>query len=253
VKARHHILAQRDAMIVSLQYGLGARNQEVWALRWSSLAGEFAWVTEVLSCGRLDEWGKTEHSTQRHTAIPEILQEDLAVWRAALEHAGHDARERDFIIPGDLASPGYGVRDPRIGACHFSESQARAWDSKYFTPAVRRAALRPEMLPILGATPYSLRRGWISLRLRAEDPQTVASECGTSLKMLSEHYAYIVEDLRHNGPRPADTEWRAARAAQAEHESRERKARRTATVRAAMQPRQKLLAWLAAHRRTARP
>jgi integrase len=63
VKARHRILARRDAMIVSLQYGLGARKQEVWALRWSSLAGEYAWVTEVLSCGRLDEWGKTEHST----------------------------------------------------------------------------------------------------------------------------------------------------------------------------------------------
>ena len=253
VKARHGILAQRDAMIVSLQYGLGARNQEVWALRWSSLAGDFAWVTEVLSCGRLDEWGKTENSTQRRTAIPGILREDLAAWRGALERAGHSPRERDFIIPGDLASPHHGARDPRTGACHFSESQARAWGARYFTPAVQRAARRPELLPILGATPYSLRRGGISLRLRAEDPQTVASECGTSLKMLSDHYAYIIEDLRRNGPRPADTEWRAARAAQADHESRERKARRTATVRAAMQPRQKLLAWLAAHRRTARP
>jgi hypothetical protein len=27
------ILAHRDATIVSLQYGLAARNQEVWALR----------------------------------------------------------------------------------------------------------------------------------------------------------------------------------------------------------------------------
>jgi hypothetical protein len=67
---RDQILAQRDAIVVSLQYGLCARNQEVWGLRWACLAGEFAWVLEVLSCGRLDEWGKTEHSTQRRTVIP---------------------------------------------------------------------------------------------------------------------------------------------------------------------------------------
>ncbi len=64
------------------------------------------------------------------------------------------------------------------------------------------------------ATPYALRRSGISLRLRAGDPQTVASECGTSLKMLSDHYAYAIADLRHHGPRPADTEWREARSGQ---------------------------------------
>jgi hypothetical protein len=77
-EGREEILAQRDAMVLNLQYGLCARNQEVWGLRWSSLQGEFAWVLEVLSNGRLDEWGKTAHSTQRRTAVPTILQEDLA-------------------------------------------------------------------------------------------------------------------------------------------------------------------------------
>jgi hypothetical protein len=43
VDGRRKILAQRDAMVVSLQYGLAARSQEVWGLRWMSLAGEFAW------------------------------------------------------------------------------------------------------------------------------------------------------------------------------------------------------------------
>jgi site-specific recombinase XerC len=61
------ILAHRDAMIVSLQYGMASRNQELWGLRWSSLDGEFVWVTEVLSNGQLQQWGKTEHSTQRRT------------------------------------------------------------------------------------------------------------------------------------------------------------------------------------------
>jgi hypothetical protein len=215
---REDILAHRDAMVVSLQYGLSARNQEVWGLRWSSLVDEFAWVLEVLSCGRLDQWGKTEHSTQRRTAMPSILREDLSEWRTALGRAGHQARERDFIIPGDLAGPEHGVRDPRTGACHFSESQARAWGARFFTPAVKKVAERPEFFEVLGATPYSLRRGGISLRLRAEDPQTVASECGTSLRMLSDHYAFAIEDLRRNGPRPADVEWRDARTAQTRHD-----------------------------------
>ena len=87
---------------------------------------------------------------------------------------------------------------PRTGACHFSENQARAWGARFFTPAVEKVAQRPEFYPILGATPYSLRRGGISLRLRAEDPQTVAGECGTSLRMLSRPLR-----LRDRGPTTA--------------------------------------------------
>jgi hypothetical protein len=45
------ILAHRDATIVSLQYGMASRNQELWGLRWSSLDGEFVWVTEVEPSG----------------------------------------------------------------------------------------------------------------------------------------------------------------------------------------------------------
>jgi hypothetical protein len=144
--------------------------------------------------------GKTEHSTQRRTAIPSLLQEDLAEWRSALQAIGHPARELDFIIPGDLAGLAHGERDPRTGACHFSKNQAGGWGQRFFTPAVEKAALQPELFAILGATPYSLRRGGISLRLRAEDPQTVASECGTSLRTLSNHYAYAIE-----GPPPQRT------------------------------------------------
>jgi hypothetical protein len=221
VGGRRELLAHRDAMVVSLQYGLAARNQEVWGLRWMSLVDEFAWVLEVLSNGRLDEWGKTKHSTQRRTVIPGILHEDLSEWRAALRRSGYPARDLDFILPGDLAGAQHGVRDPRTDACHFSENQARSWGARFFTPAVKKVAEHPEFFPILGATPYALRRGGISLRLRAEDPQTVASECGTSLKMLSDHYAFAIEDLRRHGPRPADVEWRAARAAQPKRESHE--------------------------------
>jgi hypothetical protein len=77
----------------------------------------------------------------------------------------------------------------------------------------RRLLGTPSSPAILGTTPYALRRGGISLRVRTEDPQTVARECGTSLQMLNIHYAFALEDLRHQPPRPADVEWRAARVA----------------------------------------
>jgi hypothetical protein len=212
VKRREAILAHRDRTIVSLQYGLATRNQEVWGLRWLSLDGEFAWITEVLSSGQLEQWGKTERSTQRRTFIPSILREDLDQWRATLTESGRAAGDTDFIIPGDLTSPEHGVREVETGACHLSKAQAKIWGADCFTPAVRATAERREFARILGATPYALRRGGISLRLRTEDPQTVASECGTSLKMLSDHYSFPIEDLRQHEPRPADIEWRAARA-----------------------------------------
>jgi hypothetical protein len=248
---RKAILAHRDATIVSLQYGMATRNQELWGLRWSSLDGEFAWVTEVLSNGQLQQWGKTEHSTQRRTVIPNILREDLEQWREILTQSGRPVRGRDFIIPGDLISARHGVREAETGACHLSKSQAKLWGRECFTPAVRAVAQRPEFARILGATPYALRRGGISLRLRTEDPQIVASECGTSLKMLSDHYSFPIEDLREHEPRPADVEWRAARAALVEPRAHE-EVPPAETDHERMRSRRKLFAWFAAQRRASR-
>jgi hypothetical protein len=62
-----------------------------------SLDGGFAWVTEVLSCGQLERWGKTPHSTQRRTVMPSLLREDLEYWREILiaqTHASRHAEER---------------------------------------------------------------------------------------------------------------------------------------------------------------
>jgi hypothetical protein len=249
VGRREAILAHRDTTIVSLQYGLATRNQEVWGLRWLSLDGEFAWVTEVLSCGQLEQWGKTQHSTQRRTVIPGILREDLERWRATLTDAGRPARDIDFIIPGDLTSARVGAHDPETGACHFSGQQAKTWGRRCFTPAVQAVAERPEFARILGATPYALRRGAISLRLRSEDPQVVASECGTSLQMLSQHYSFPIEDLRHHEPRPAEVEWRAARAELHDRHTREQ-ALTVSSTPGGIHPQRKLSAWFAAHRRS---
>lgn len=209
--SRDPIFAKRDATIVSLQYGLGARNQEVFAIRWQAVRETFAELVEVISYGQLDEWGKTPSSLPRRTMIPGLLMEDLAWWREQLRKWGHRAGEEDFVIPGDLGGSELGVTDPRTGAVHLGRSQIRQWGTRYFNPAVAQVAERPEFKNIAGATPYAMRRGGISLRLRAEDQQTVASECGTSLQMLDSHYAFAIDDLRRHGPRPVDVEWRQAR------------------------------------------
>ncbi len=210
---RDPILAKRDAIVTSLMYGLGARPQEIWGMRWSSIAETFATVEEAISWGELDEYGKTSNSTERRPRMPRLLYEDLLEWRLDPREWGHPAADLDFLIPGDLGGKRWGVIDPDTGACHLSLSQCRKWGTKFFGPAVKKAAAQPQLAAIAGATPYSLRRGGISLRLRAEDPQTVAADCGTSNRMLDEHYRFAIDDLRRFGPRPFNEEWSAARAA----------------------------------------
>jgi hypothetical protein len=112
-----------------------------------------------------------------------------------------------FYYVGDLG--GHGAPDG-----HMTGNQARKWPGKYFTPAVRRAAEQwpDEHGSIIGATPYSLRRGMISLRIRAgEDRQAIAKQSGTSVDMLERSYSFAIEDLEDEGPKPAEAERRQAR------------------------------------------
>lgn len=158
--------------------------------------------------------GKTEHATGRSAKVPALLREDLTWWRARLREHGYSTRAVDFVIPGDLASEEWGIRDPGTGACHMSSNQAKKWGPRYMTPAVSAVADNQDgYANVRGATPYSLRRGGISTRLRGEDTQSVAEQCGTSLEMLSQHYSYEIDDFGHLGPRSVDEQWREARAA----------------------------------------
>jgi hypothetical protein len=209
------ILMHRDAILVSLQFGLALRNQEVYGVPWLSLAdSERARITEVLSWNELDYQGKTERAMGRTVRVPAVLTADLAMWRAILRQHGHPARDVDFVIPGDLTGPHNGVRELDTGAFHMSSNQAQQWRARCMKPAVEAVANSDAAFANMnGATPYSLRRGGISARLRAENAQSVASQCGTSLEMLSQHYSYEIEDLEHVGPQPLDQQWREARAA----------------------------------------
>lgn len=212
---RTPILNHRDALIVSLQFGLALRNQEVYGVRWQSFADqERAYITEVLSWNELDDRAKTERASERAIKVPSLLVADLDLWRGLLCEQGFPACDTDFVIPGDLTGSSNGIRDPHTGACHMSSNQAKKWGPRCMTPHVEAVAKSNHTFTnLIGATPYSLRRGGLSARLRAEDAQSVAAQGGTSLEMLSQHYSYDIDDLSHLGPQPLDQQWRQARAA----------------------------------------
>jgi hypothetical protein len=73
------------------------------------------------------------------------------------------------------------------GQAHRRPPVVVQWPGKYFGPAVNRVAedWPDEHGELAGATPYSLRLGMISLRIRAdEDRQEIAKQCGTSVVTL---------------------------------------------------------------------
>jgi hypothetical protein len=132
---RRPILKHRDAMIVSLQFSLALRNQEVYGTRWTFLEStKRARITDVLGLNELDDRAKTEGATDRRIWVPSLLYEDLMVWRAMLIANGHEARDVDFVIPGDLTGPHSGIREPDTGACHMSSNQAQQWRSRCMRP-----------------------------------------------------------------------------------------------------------------------
>ncbi|WP_249011869.1 hypothetical protein [Conexibacter sp. DBS9H8] len=103
LERRSPLLALRDATVVSVQYGLGMRNQEVWALALGDVVGRRAAVREVLSYGVLDA-GKTQWATGplRRPPIDALLAEDLKAWNAALAAHGYPTAVDDFLLRGDL-------------------------------------------------------------------------------------------------------------------------------------------------------
>src|SRR5690606_3398128 len=94
----------------------------------------------------------------------------------------------EFIIPGAAAGGHYTLEQQHnfirdVKAC----GRVAAEDDS-------------EMRFLAKATPYSLRRGHISLRVLAgEDIKRIADECGTSTAMIHRHYLYEL-DMRHEQP-----------------------------------------------------
>ena len=71
----------------------------------------------------------------------------------------------------------------------FTRDDGRPWDKDSVQPFMRRAVKRAELDKV--TTYYSLRHSHISAALMGENvqPQVIAENCGTSLRMLEQHYA----------------------------------------------------------------
>jgi len=211
------LLSGRDATIMSLQFGLALRPQEIYALRWSALVGDRARPGDVLESNKISAKAKTEAASCRSARVPQTLRQDLDEWRTLLVSHGFPVRNVDFVVPGNLAGIGHGVLEAETGAQHFSSNQAKKWGPRYLTTAITSGAHKdPRFVALSAATPYSLRRGGISARLRCEDAQSVASQCGTSLEMLSQHYSYEIDEFAHTRPTSVDEQWQRARSEVAE-------------------------------------
>lgn len=174
----------------------------------------------------------------------------------------HDKRERTRVFP--------------------TVRRARAWMDDYITAERRgRDSLRRFLLD-LDAKEANLAERWslgavleLYLRVNAHPrnegglaPSTykryesvihvhllgkpVASECGTSLKMLSDHYSFPIEDLRQHAPRPPDIEWRAARTAQMNRDPQEHSLSTSNDHHHPGGRRKSVFVWLAARRGAAR-
>jgi integrase len=197
-KTRDMLRPQRDAVATLTQYLLGCRNQELWALRWEDIGPRMTTFVEVISYGALDQ-GKTSGS-HRSVPTPKLLREVLDDYREALTAAGRAPAPDDFIFAG--------VHEDG----HFSTAQAKSWPSRYFIPVAEALAKKPEagLSYLTNATQYGLRRGHMSVRLRAgEDSVVIAKQCGTSVQMLHRHYA---DDIAEAGidSRPLEDQLREA-------------------------------------------
>lgn len=197
---RPPLMPARDAFFVASQHGLGGRNQDGWGLRIGDVR-EVRWTVADDPTRQ-----KTVHSGRR-VRPGQLLAGDLAEWLELLAEHGYPVVDDAYLMPGNIGDP----RKPP--GSRVTQSQAKKWGQNYFTPAVEAAiAAHPELAPIRGATPYAVRRGAISLRIRAgEDRQVIAKQCGTSVEMLERAYSFAIEDLEDHGPRPAEEERVAAR------------------------------------------
>jgi hypothetical protein len=191
-------MPHRDAIASSMLYGLGLRPQELFAATFRQASQSRFRVAQVLTkasgapgstkpVGRIIAAAKTAEGVRTMTMRP-WLYEELHAWRALLVEIGLPADEDDFIIPG--AAPDG----------HYTLEQQHNFIRDVKACGRVAAARNPDLAFLKRATPYSLRRGHISLRVLAgEDIKRIADDCGTSTAMIHRHYLHEL-DMRHEKP-----------------------------------------------------
>jgi integrase len=191
-------MPDRDAIAIAMLYGLGLRPQELFGATFRQVSPVRFRVTQVLTAapgpagsakpiGRILAAAKTTEGVRTMPMRP-WLSTELCQWRARLIDIGLPAGEDAFVIPG--AAP----------AGHYTLQQQHNF-IRDVKACGRVAAARYEAMAFLKqATPYSLRRGHISLRILAgEDIRRIADECGTSTAIIHRHYLHEL-DTRHELP-----------------------------------------------------
>jgi integrase len=188
----------RDAIAMSMLYGLGLRPQELFGATFRQASPSRFRVAQVLTkatdgpdstkpVGRIIPAAKTADGV-RTMAMREWLYADLLLWRDLLGAVGLPVDDDDFIVPG-------AARDG-----HYTLEQQHNFIRDMKACGRVAASGDPSMAFLVRATPYSLRRGHISLRVLAgEDIRRIADDCGTSTAMIHRHYLYEL-DMRHEKP-----------------------------------------------------
>jgi hypothetical protein len=191
-------MPHRDAIAASMLYGLGLRPQELFAATFRQASRSRFRVAQVLTktaggpgsakpVGRIIAAAKTAEGV-RTMAMRPWLYDELLEWRACLLRVGLPAGNDDFIIPG--AAPDG----------HYTLEQQHNFIRDIKACGRVAAERNGDMAFLKKATPYSLRRGHISLRVLArEDIRRIADDCGTSTAMIHRHYLHEL-DMRHEQP-----------------------------------------------------
>lgn len=176
------VLSDRDATAAVFLYLCGCRPQDMWAYRWGRVEGDRLTFREFLSAGELSPQGKVPKSLR--TIEAPGIGGWLTRWKQLAADAGWDTSPNGFLFPGDA------------GAGHMTRNQTSSWARGPLRRAFLRAARSSEEFGHVAAgTPYSFRRGHISVRLRAgEDPAVVSDYCATSVQMLVLHYWRDIQD-----------------------------------------------------------
>jgi integrase len=190
-------MPERDAIAISLLYGLGLRPQELFGATFRQQSRERFRVGADPYEGhrpvRQADWPRDRRGEDRRGRTHDG-DAALAVrgasrdWRAQLVDVGLPAGDDDFIIPG--AAPDG----------HYTLEQQHNFIRDVKACGRVAAGRDPDLAFLEKATPYSLRRGHISLRVLAgEDIKRIADDCGTSTAMIHRHYLHEL-DMRHELP-----------------------------------------------------
>jgi len=192
-------MPHRDAISMSMLYGLGLRPQELFGATFRQASRSSFRVTQVLTKAT-DSAGSAKPIATilaaaktadgvRTMAMRAWLYDELIEWRVRLRSLALPAGEDDFIVPG--AAPDG----------HYTLEQQHNFIRDVKLCGRVAAGCHPALVFLTKATPYSLRRGHISLRVLArEDIRRIADDCGTSTAIIHRHYLHEL-DMRHETPK----------------------------------------------------